>query len=148
MSADAPQDGEAGSNLARERANRTPMQVLLDLHLVAWEPDRAVFAYTVRPENLNRSGRLHGGILASLLDSASGYCGCFTPVPGERVDAVTLSLTVNFVSSVREGRLLAEARRTGGGRTVFFADAWVRDEAGRLVASSTGTFKYIAPHQG
>ena len=140
-------DGAGGEdNLARERANRTPMQALFDLHLETWEPDRAVFAYQIRPEHLNRRGRLHGGVLAMLLDTASGYCGCFTSVPGGRVDAVTLSLTTNFVSSVREGRLLAEARRTGGGRSVFFAEAYVRDEAGRLIASSTGTFKYIAPH--
>lgn len=139
---------EGGDNLAREQANPTPMQHLLGLHLLTWEPDRAVFAYRVRPENLNRSGRLHGGVLMMLLDSASGYCGCFTDAPGGRVDAVTLSLTTNFIAGVREGRLLAEARRTGGGRSVFFADAWVRDEAGRLLASSTGTFKYIAPHRG
>lgn len=140
--------GERDENLARERAQRTPMQALFDLQLEAWEPDRAVFAYRVRPEHLNRSGRLHGGVLAMLLDSASGYSGCYTGLAGERVDAVTLSLTTNFIASVREGRLLAEARRTGGGRSVFFADAWVRDEAGRLLASSTGTFKYIAPHRG
>jgi acyl-coenzyme A thioesterase PaaI-like protein len=56
---------------------------------------------------------------------------------------VTLSLTVNFVGAVSEGRLTIDARRTGGGKTIFFAEGNVRDAAGNLIATATGSFRYI-----
>jgi uncharacterized protein (TIGR00369 family) len=134
----------AAVNIAREAANPSPLQQLFGYRLADWGPDRAVVAYEVKPEHLNRTGRLHGGVLASLLDTAMGYAGCFVDEPGGYRACVTLSLTTNFIASVRDGPLTAEARRTGGGRSVFFATAEIRDAAGALVASGTGTFRYVA----
>lgn len=119
------------------------LQNLLGYHLLAWEPDRAVLGYTIRPEHLNRANRLHGGVLATLLDASCGFAGSYAPEPEPALLCVTLSLTVNYIGSITEGLLVTEARRTGGGRTIFFAAGDVRDEAGRLIASATGSFRYV-----
>ena len=57
---------------------------------------------------------------------------------------MTLSLTVNFVASVSGGRVTAEGRKQSGGETIFFSDVEVRDEGGRLIATATGTFRYVS----
>jgi acyl-coenzyme A thioesterase PaaI-like protein len=57
---------------------------------------------------------------------------------------MTLSLTTNFIASVKAGRLYTEGRRTGGGKSVFFAEGEVRDAEDRLIATATGTFKYLS----
>jgi len=57
---------------------------------------------------------------------------------------VTLSLTVNFVASVSGGRVTAEGRKRGGGKTIFFSDVEVRDDEGRLIATAVGTFLYVS----
>src|SRR3546814_4788747 len=75
---------------------------------------------------------MHGGVLTTLVDTACGYCGCFTPAGETPRRAVTLSLTTSFISTGQPGqRLVARARRSGGGKSVFFADCTVVDGDGR-----------------
>ncbi len=138
MTTDSPQ-----TNLQDEQQRGTPFQNLMGYRLEVWSPDYAALHYTIRPEHLNRTGRLHGGVLATLLDSACGYAGCFSAVPGERRTGVTLSLTVNYLASTNAGTLLVEARRIGGGKSVFFAEATVKDAEGNLLATASGSFKYL-----
>ena len=134
--------GESG-NLAHEQAHGSPFQNHIGYRLVAWEADRAVVALTIAPAHLNRTGLLHGGIIATLLDTASGYSGTYCAVPGHVRTTLTLSLTTNFVASVREGAVRAEGRRTGGGRSIFFTWAELRDDHGQLLATASGAFKYL-----
>jgi acyl-coenzyme A thioesterase PaaI-like protein len=56
--------------------------------------------------------------------------------------ALTLSLTVNYLGRSDGQRMIAEARRTGGGRRTFFAEGEVRDEDGVLLATGSGVFRY------
>lgn len=117
---------------------------LVGYELVRWEDDLAEIALTVAERHLNRSGVMHGGVLTTLIDTACGYSGCHTPQGETPRRAVTLSLTSNFIGAGRVGqRLTARARRSGGGKSVFFADCTVTDDEGRVVGSGQGTFKYI-----
>jgi uncharacterized protein (TIGR00369 family) len=90
----------------------------------------------------NRQGLPHGGIHATLLDTTMGFAGCQTGDPDRRQMALTLSLTVNYLGQAQGTRLIAEARRTGGGKSTFFAEGTVRDESGAIVATGTGVFRY------
>lgn len=116
---------------------------LVDYRLTRWEADAAEVRLVVGPQHLNRSGALHGGVLCTLIDAACGYAGCFIDLPGRRRRAFTLTLNTQFISAVAAGaQLVCTGRRTGGGRSVFFAAAEVLDGAGRLVARGDGAFKY------
>lgn len=132
-------------NLAWEQANGSGLQGLLGYRLVAWEPDRAVVEMAVLPQHLNRAGLLHGGVLTTVLDTASGYAGCFCPVDGHVRRTLTLSLTTNYLGQMRDGVLRVEARKVGGGRRIYSVDATAWDEAGAVIATSTGMFRH---HRG
>lgn len=134
----------ADPNLAREQRFSSALQQLLGYKLVEWEEGRAVIAYEVAADHLNRTNRLHGGVIATLCDTAAGYAGVYRATPGDTRTTVTLSLTVNYVASVSGGRVTAEARKRGGGKTIFFSEVEVRDEDGRLVATALGTFRYVS----
>lgn len=136
--------GGAELNLDREQRFSSAFQQLIGYRLVEWAPDRAVVAYEVMPDHLNRTNRLHGGVIASLLDTAAGYAGCYCATPGETRTTVTLSLTVNFLASASSGPLRIRARRTGGGKTIFFSEAEALDQEDRVVATALGTFRYIS----
>lgn len=90
---------------------------------------------------LNRQSLPHGGVYAAILDTAMGFCGCFTGDPAVKQNALTLSLTVNYLSIAKGTRLIADARVTGGGRRTFFAEATVHDDTGTLIVTGTGVFK-------
>jgi len=117
---------------------------LVGYRLENWEEDLAEVSLTVEPRHLNRSRVMHGGVLSTLIDTACGYCGCHTADGETPRRAFTLSLTCNFIGAAQEGqRLLARARRSGGGKSLFFATCEVTDQDGRVIGSGQGTFKYI-----
>jgi uncharacterized protein (TIGR00369 family) len=116
---------------------------LIGYRLTAWRQDEAEISFEADARHMNRSGLLHGGVLATAIDAACGFAGCYEPPPGQGRRALTLSLSTQFIGPVPLGtRLTASARRSGGGRTIFFASCEVRDTEGRLVATGSGTFKY------
>ena len=117
---------------------------LVGYELTRWEANRAEVALTLDPRHMNRSCFMHGGVLTTLIDTACGYAGTFTPPDEAPRRAFTLSLDAQFVSAAREGeRLVAHAERSGGGLTVFFSTCRVLGKDGRLVGQGSGTFKYI-----
>ena len=55
---------------------------------------------------------------------------------------MTLSLTTNFLARPEGDMLMGEGRRTGGGRSSYFAEGELTDRAGTVVATGIGTFRY------
>ena len=118
------------------------LEAHLGYTLTLWELDRAIVELPLAPHLSNRQGLPHGGVHATLLDTAMGYAGCFTGDADAPQMALTLSMTVNFLSRPKGIHLIAEGRRTGGGKSTFFAESVVRDDEGELIATATGVFRY------
>jgi len=108
-----------------------------------WQEDKSQLQLTLTDKLLNRSDILHGGVVSTLLDVAGGLAGCYCTVEGNVRRAVTLSLNIQFIGSVSSGVVLANARRRGGGRNIYFADAELLDAEGKLLATAQGTYKYV-----
>src|SRR3954471_20946069 len=108
-----------------------PIAVLLGFELAEVEEGRAVFAVTPQEFHYNPIGVVHGGLAATLLDSAMGCAVHSTLEPG--VGYTTLELKVNYVRAItREtGRVVCEATVVHRGGTIATAE-------GRLVAEATG----------
>ncbi|CUH81117.1 PaaI family thioesterase [Tropicibacter naphthalenivorans] len=108
-----------------------------------WTPGQARGRVTIRPEHLNSQGIVHGGVYCAFLDFASGLCGTCPDETDTPDRCMTLSLTTNFLAPATGGTLTVTAQRTGGGRSIYYAEARITDETGRTLATSLGTFKYI-----
>jgi uncharacterized protein (TIGR00369 family) len=117
-------------------------QKLLGFEIVHWSKDRAQLHLPLATKHANRYGIPHGGIHASLLDTVMGFAGCFTGDADKPQMAMTLSLTVQYLSRPKGNMLIAKGTKTGGGRKTFFAEGEVFDETGELIAKGTGTFRY------
>lgn len=118
------------------------LQTHLGYELTQWARDHARVEMDCTAFMHNRQGLLHGGIHALMLDTAMGYAGCYTGQPGVQQNALTLSMTVNYLGQLKGKRIIATARRTGGGRNVYFAEAEITDETGALAATASGVFRY------
>ena len=119
-----------------------PLQRQIGFRMTGWAEDYARFELDLAEHLMNRYGIPHGGIYAMLLDTVMGYAGCYTGDPERRVLGMTLSMTTNFLSRPQGEVLVGEGRRIGGGRSSFFAEGVVMDDAGTRVATGTGVFRY------
>ena len=63
---------------------------LVGYRLAQWRADHAEIVLALGPQHVNRTGRLHGGVLATLIDAACGYAGTFA-VEGRPRHALTLA---------------------------------------------------------
>jgi acyl-coenzyme A thioesterase 13 len=108
---------------------------------VSGDDGRARCMLDVSEVHLNRHGALHGGIIAAILDNASGATGSLTVDPAGRAPFMTISFTVQFHAPGRPGRVTATAAVTGGGRSLLFIAGRLEHEDGTLIATSTGVFK-------
>lgn len=88
----------------------------------------------VEPRHHNRSGILHGGVVATLIDSACKLAA------GRR--ASTLSLTISYTGQAAGGEVRAVGRKRGGGSRIVTCTAEVFDAADRLIALGEGSFQY------
>lgn len=100
---------------------------------------RVVVSLDTRPDFANPMGAVHGGIAATLLDSAMG-CAVHTTLPAG-VGYTTLELKVNYIRAARtDGRTLTAVGTVlhAGSRTAT-AEGKVLDDQGRLTAHATST---------
>ena len=88
---------------------------------------------------------MHGGAYATLLDSACG-CAVHTMLP-EGVGYTSLDLSVKFLGTVRAdtGTLLCRGTVTHLGRRTALAEATLRTEHGKLLATATSSCLILRP---
>ena len=113
------------------------------LKILEWTDGTASLSVDLVPEHLNPLGLVHGGLYSAMLDVALAMTGSFKPAPDDLLPGLTVSLTLQYLAPLKlgDGFAMAQARRTGGGKSVFFAEGTVKAPDGRLIATATGVFK-------
>lgn len=111
----------------------------LDFTIVSVGPGVAVFQGTPLPRHLNPLGTIHGGWVATLLDSALG-CAVHTMMPPGR-GYTTAELGVNYVKGLtpKVQRVRAEGKVIHCGRQLATAEARLFGADGTLYAHATTT---------
>ncbi|MDK3074784.1 PaaI family thioesterase [Sedimentitalea sp. JM2-8] len=99
------------------------------------------------PKHLNRNGSLHGGIIAMMLDASAGFAASLAGGP-DLVPVVTVALNTQYLAPAISGRVTATGHVKQAGRSICYADADLRDAAGKLLATGNGVFKYMRKEGG
>ena len=117
----------------------------MNFNIVEVGEGRAVFAVDPAEYHYNPIGVVHGGLAATLLDSAMG-CAVHSTLPAG-AGYTTLEIKVNFIRAMTAdtGRVRCEAKVVHvGGRTAT-AEGRVVDEAGKLYAHGSTTCLVLRP---
>jgi uncharacterized protein (TIGR00369 family) len=116
-----------------------PLIALLGIDLVSAEPGGVTMRMEPGEYLYNPLGSIHGGALASLLDSVMG-CAVHSTLPLGR-GYTTLEIKVNYLRAVTaaSGPLTAVGEIVHAGRRQAVAEARLRDGAGRLCATASTT---------
>ena len=116
-----------------------PISATLGITLEEGEHGRVVFALVPGEEHYNPIGSVHGGIFATLLDSAAG-CAVQSVLP-QGTGYTSLDLTVKFLRpvTVDTGKVRAVGTVLNSGRRTALAQAELFDGADRLLAHTTSS---------
>ncbi|MFX0134084.1 MAG: PaaI family thioesterase [Candidatus Hodarchaeota archaeon] len=94
----------------------------------------AIFEIPIK-EKLTQNGMIHGGVLASLVDSTCACAALSLIFPNGYV--TTIDLQVEFLKPVFKGRLKAKAKCVKSGKNIFFCKAKIWNENGELICTGS-----------
>ncbi|GAA2353555.1 phenylacetic acid degradation protein [Catellatospora methionotrophica] len=116
-----------------------PVMHLLGMDSVQAELGRVVVTMRAQEFHYNPLGGVHGGILATLLDTAAA-CAVHSTLPAG-IGYTSLDLNTKFLRpvSIDSGLLTCEGTVISRGRRTALAQAQLTDDRGRLLAHATST---------
>lgn len=125
---------------ARLKASNTAKQFGFKVEKAGY--GRVVLCMRVGNPHRQLHGVVHGGVMAALVDTAGGMATYMALPRGAR--SATIELKINYLESVEDGVVAADARVVRMGRHIAVVDCDVHDQHGRLVAKALMTF-FVGP---
>lgn len=130
-----------GMQIVEQFIGSSPFPALVGLQLDAIEEDRVVMSLPFREDLITIGTVVHGGAIATLIDSAASCAGWATPTPPENMRGTTVGLNIAYLAAADQTDLRAEARVLRRGKSLSFIDVDVTDPDGKLLAKGTATYK-------
>lgn len=124
---------------ARNAFDKVAYAKFLGLELCELKSGDVTVCLDVRDEVKQNHGVVHGGAIASLIDTASAFVILTAIDENERV--TTTDLTIHYLRPVTLGRMLARARIVRGGRRRFVVNVEVENDGGLAATAVTGYVK-------
>jgi uncharacterized protein (TIGR00369 family) len=120
-----------------------PASILLGREVVSIDPEAGLvhLTYTAKPEFANRHGTVQGGMLAAMLDSATGFA-LMAQLPPEQT-AVTMRLDTSFLQPAQLGKLQATAQIVSRNERTAEVAAELQDVSGQVVAKAMSTWRIL-----
>lgn len=115
-----------------------PFAKLLGIKLDSIEPGCATLSLVIRDEFRQNAGIVHGGVIASLIDSATAFAILPLLKPDERT--TTIDLTISYLRPLISGSMVATAKVRRDGRRVVVVSADLTDDHGNLSATALSTY--------
>jgi uncharacterized protein (TIGR00369 family) len=122
----------------QKAVDSVPYAHLLGIELDEVGNGTATLGFEVRKELTQNHGIVHGGAIASLIDSATAFAIISLLAPREKV--TTVDLTISYLRPLTEGRVTAMAKVVRAGRRLFVVSADVTGSDGKLAATALSTY--------
>jgi len=125
-----------------------PIAATLGMTLEEVDEGRVVFGLAPAEFHYNPIGSVHGGVMATLLDSALG-CAVHSTLPAG-VGYTSLDLDVRFLRGIttRTGQVRCDGRVVHSGRRTALAEATITDADGKLLATGSSSCLVFEIPQG
>jgi uncharacterized protein (TIGR00369 family) len=122
----------------RSAFENVPFAHLLKLELGEMKRGAATLHMEVRDELRQNNGVVHGGVIASLVDTAAAFA-LLTLLEKDQT-TTTVDLTIHYLRPLLRGRATAEAHVRRAGRRILTISVDVLDENQTLTATALTSF--------
>jgi acyl-CoA thioesterase len=126
---------------AESALHNLPFAKLIGMKLVDLRHNEAVIRMEMRDDLRQPHGVLHGGVTATLIDTAMAFAVITRLADGER--ASTVDLTVHYLRPHTEGTFTCTAKVVRAGKRIFTLSADVVNEHDKLIATSVSTYTKV-----
>lgn len=127
--------------LAENSLHDLPFARLMGMRLVDLRRDEAVIEIEMRDDLRQPAGLLHGGVTATLIDTAMAFAVITRLEAEER--ASTVDLTVHYLRPHFEGKFACTAKIVRAGKRIFTVSADVVNEQGKQIATAISTYMKV-----
>jgi uncharacterized protein (TIGR00369 family) len=149
-----PTTGEGAPALAEEDQVRlrrgvpeamlgTPYLSGLHLAFERYEPDDVTIRLPFRAELTNDGLYYHGGVIATVMDTAGAAAAWSNHDFSKGARASTVALSLQFVGACKRSDLVCHARALRRGRELTFVEMTATDDAGAVVAHGMLTYRIV-----
>lgn len=132
---------DAHRQFAANALDTLPFAKLIGMRLEALEMDKSVISIEMRDDLRQPSGVLHGGVTATLIDTAMAFAVRTRLEP--QAATATIDLTVHYLRPHLAGKAVCTARTVRAGKRVFTVSADVHNEEGMLIATGLSTYTKV-----
>lgn len=129
---------ESQQKRVEQALEAVPFAKLLGLKLKSIEPGKATISLEIRDEFKQNAGVVHGGVVASLIDSATAFA--ILPLLKDDERTTTIDLTISYLRPLVDGEISATARVVREGGRIVVLSAELHDETGNLAATALSTY--------
>ena len=129
----------------KELVGASPFFRHMGMRLAAMDIGTAEIHLSLGNSHIQPFGLVHGGVIATLIDTAT-FWAVYLQI-GDGDGLVNVDLKLNYLKSVTHGRLRAIGTSIRSGRTICYSEASVFDEADQLLAHGTSTLM-VRPGSG
>ena len=128
-------------DFAADALHNLPFAKLIGMTLASLKLDEAQISIEMRDDLRQPSGVLHGGVTATLMDTAMAFA-VRTRLPITEATA-TIDLTVHYLRPHLSGTFLCTAKVVRAGKRIFTVSAEVHNEEGKLIATGLSTYTRV-----
>ncbi len=129
----------------KEAVKTSPYPRHMAMELTEIGIDTSGVTLTLGECHLQPFGIVHGGVLATLIDTATFWAAFLRLPDGDGL--VNIDLKLNYLKPVTDGVLRADGRCLRHGRSICYAESSVFDPDGDLLAHGTSTLM-VLPGKG
>jgi uncharacterized protein (TIGR00369 family) len=121
----------------------TPFIGWLGMVFERYEPDDVTVRLPFRADLTNDGTVYHGGVVASVIDTAGAAAAWSNHDFDKGQRASTVAMTVQYLGAAKESDLLCHAKAVKRGRELIFTEITATDAEGAVVAHALQTYRIV-----
>ena len=127
----------------RDLMPATPFLSGLGVVFDRYEPDEVSLRLPFRADLTNDGTYYHGGVVASVVDTAGAAAAWSNHDFAKGVRASTVSMSIQYVGACKRSDLVCTARTVKRGKELTFTEITATDADGRIVAHALQTYRIV-----
>ena len=127
--------------IAKSVLHNNEFAKMIGMQLVEIKPNEATIEIKMRDQLRQPHGLLHGGVTATLIDTAMAFAVITVLTREEK--ASTVDLNVHYLRPHTNGKVSCTAKIVKAGKRLLTVSAEVVNEQGKLVATALSTYTKV-----